>query len=90
MPSTPILTQPVISREELMQKLEAVMAGHDECRAYRIDQLQVFAPGLIMGTNWRIGPPLDSNGERTRSPCWLAMLKEVQALQRQHKLPWPP
>ena len=73
-----------------MRELEAVLARHDECRAYRIDQLQVFAPGLIMGTNWRIGPPVDAAGERTRSACWLAILEEVKALQLRYKLPWPP
>lgn len=90
MPSAPKLTQETLSRDALQAKLQAIMDAHPECHDYRIDQLQVFAPGLIMGTNWRIAPPLDPSGERTRSPCWLAMLKEVQDLQRRYKLPWPP
>ena len=90
MPSAPKLTQETISREALMAKLQAIMDAHPECHGYRIDQLQVFPPGLIMGTNWRIAPPLDGSDERSRSPCWLAMLKEVQALQQRYKLPWPP
>ena len=86
MPATPPLTQEVISREALMEKLQAVMDRHAECRGFRIDAIQGFPPGIIIGTNWRIAPPLDAQGERSRSPCWLAMLAEVQALQKQYRL----
>lgn len=81
--------QELISRDELQRKLDAVLGRHGECGGFRIDAIQVFAPGLIMGTNWRIAPPLDANGERHRSPCWQAILQEVQALQKRYKLPWP-
>jgi hypothetical protein len=89
MPSAPKLDQPVIPREDIMRELEAVLARHDECKGYRVDAVQVFAPGLIIGTNWRIGPPLNAQGERERSPCWLAVVEEVKALQKRYKAPWP-
>lgn len=89
MTSTPNAAQQVISRDELMEKLKAVLQRHPVCHGYHIDKVQVFAPGMIMGSNWRISPPLDASGEREHSPCWLAIVKDVRELQQRYKLPWP-
>lgn len=89
MSARPNPEQELISKAELQAMLDALMARHGQCAGYRIDAIQVFAPGLIEDTNWRISPPLDAAGERQRSPCWLAIVAEVRRLQKRYKLPWP-
>lgn len=89
MSARPNPDQLLISRAELQEMLDALLALHGECAGYRIDAIHVFAPGLIEDTNWRISPPLDATGERLRSPCWLAIVREVRRLQKQYRLPWP-
>ena len=87
--SKPNPDQELISREELQARLDAVLSRCSDCQGYRIEAIQLFPPGLIEHSNWRIAPPLDANGVRDRSPCWQAIHQEVRQLQRRYKLPWP-
>lgn len=73
------MSKDTISYDELLKKVQKIVADHKECRNIHIDSINVF-PQDVSGSNWDITSIRRSGDDNDIEECKEVIMTEIQAL----------
>lgn len=73
------MSKATISYDELLKKVQKIVADQKECRNIHIDSIKVF-PQDVSGANWDITSIRRSGDDNDIEECKEVIMAEIQAL----------